>query len=87
MIEDLDEVRDELGDANGGAFQTNVIQSASGPPTADQLYQIDRSWSQLPSIIERINGLITTRTTGVLEQVYQASVRPEAARAIQMPRR
>ena len=87
LIEDLDEVRDELGDANRGAFQTNGIQSASGPPTADQLYQIDRSWSELPSIIERINGLITTRTTGVLEQVYQASVRPEAARGIQMPRR
>ena len=87
LIEDLDEVRDELGDSNGGAFQTNGIQSASGPPTADQLYQIDRSWSELPSIIERINGLITTRTTGVLEQVYQVSVRPEAARAIQMPRR
>ena len=87
LLDELDDVGDELGDADGGAGQMNAIQSVSGPPTADQLYQIDRSWRELPSVIDRVNGLTTTRTSAVLEQVYQASVRPEVAQPIQMPRR
>jgi photosystem II stability/assembly factor-like uncharacterized protein len=87
LLEELDDLRDQLGDADGGASQTNGIQSVSGPPTADQLYQIDRSWQELPSVIDRINELITTRASAILEQVYQAGVRPEGAQTIQMPRR
>ena len=87
LLLEFDEVGDELGDATGGANQMNGIQSVSGPPTADQLYQIERSWQELPSVIDRLNALITTATPAVLSQVYQADVLPEAAEAIRMPRR
>ena len=86
----LGEIRDmgeELVGAAGGADEMNRIQSASRPPTADQLYQIDGSWWELPSVIDRLNRLITTRTSAVLEQVFQANVRPEAAQPIRMPSR
>jgi hypothetical protein len=87
LLAEIDEVSDELGDATGGANQWNGIQSVSGPPTEDQLYQIERSWRELPAIIERLNALITSATPAVLAQVYQAGLLPEAARAIRIPRR
>jgi photosystem II stability/assembly factor-like uncharacterized protein len=86
LLAELDEVSDELGDAAEGASQLNGIQSVSGPATADQVYQIERSWQELPAVIDRLNALITGDTPAVMEQVYQADVRPETATAIRMPR-
>ncbi|MEE2898719.1 MAG: hypothetical protein VX815_09670, partial [Gemmatimonadota bacterium] len=80
-------VGDELGDASGGGGQMNSIQSVSGPATADQLYQIGRSWRELPSVIDRLNDLVGARMGAVLAQVYQASVVPEAIKPVAMPRR
>ena len=87
LLDEIGELREELSEVGGGANQMNGIQSASGSPTADQLYQIERSYRDLPAVLDRTNGLITTRMSAVLAQVYQAGVRPEAAEALQMPRR
>jgi photosystem II stability/assembly factor-like uncharacterized protein len=87
LEDDLESVGDELGDASGGVGQMNSIQSVSGPATADQLYEIERSWRELPSVIDRLNDLVGARMGAVLAQVYQASVLPEAIKPVAMPRR
>ena len=69
------------------AAQMSGIQSVSRPPNADELDQVDLSWRKLPSVIDRLNDRITTRTSAVRAQVCQANVHPEAAQPIRMPRR
>ena len=83
--EALDEVDEELGDVSGGASVWGTIQSSSSPPTADQLWQTDRTWEELPALIERVNGMLTTRMPAVHARVYAEAVRPELGEAVVMP--
>ena len=85
--EALDEVDEELGDVSGGASVWGTIQSSSSPPTADQLWQTDRTWDDLPAVIERVNELLTTRMPALLARVYAEAVRPEVGQAVVMPSR
>ena len=83
--EALDEVDEELGDASGGASVWGTIQSASSLPAADQLWQTERAWNDLPAVIERVNGLLTVRMPALHARVYAPGVRPEVGEAVMMP--
>ena len=94
--EALDEVQDEMGGGgfggggSGAAAGANVwrtIESSSSPPTADQLWQIDRSWEELPAVIERLNGLLAERLPALNAMVYAEGLRPKALEAVVMPAR
>ena len=85
--EALEEVEDELDDASNGAGVWGTIQGASSPPTADQLWQIDRSWEDLPAVIERVNEMVTARLPALHDRVYAADIRPDAGEPVAMPRR
>ena len=83
--EALDEVDEELGDASGGASVWGTIQSASSLPAADQLWQTERAWNDLPAVIERVNELLTVRMPALHARVYAPGVRPEVGEAVMMP--
>ena len=83
--EALDEADDELGDASGGASVWGAIQSAGSLPTADQLWQTERAWNDLPAVIERVNELLTVRMPALHARVYAPGVRPEMGEAVMMP--
>ena len=83
-LEDTDEA---LGDASAGAFMWNTIQGASGPPTDDQLWWIDRSWEEVPPIVEQVNAMLTGRLPALYDRMAEEGVRPEAGEPVAVPRR
>ena len=85
--EALEEADEALGDASAGAFMWNVIQGASSPPTADQLWRIDRSWEEVPPIVEQVNEMLTARLPALYDQLAEEGVRPEAGEPVAVPRR
>jgi photosystem II stability/assembly factor-like uncharacterized protein len=83
-ITDLEE---ELDDASGGANVWAPIQGASAQPTADQLWQVERSWERVPGIIDRINALLEGDMQRLLASVYTEAARPDVADRVPTPRR
>ena len=61
LREELDRAGRDLTDFGRGASTWGTIQRATNLPTADQLWQIDRSWEHLPAVIERLNTLLADR--------------------------
>ena len=97
--EDLETLQDEIGGGGGfggfgggggpaaGAFVWSTIERTTSPPTADQLWQIDRSWEELPGVIEKLNELVTERLPALNARVYAEGVRPKPGGAVMMPSR
>ena len=85
--EALEEVDEALGDASPGAGMWNVIQGASGPPTADQMWWIDRSWEEVPPLVEQINEMLQARLPALYDRLAEEGVRPEAGEPVAVPRR
>ena len=93
--EDLEALQEEFGGGGfgggggpaSGAFAWQAIERATGDPTADQLWQIDRSWEELPAIVERLNELLTDRLPALNAKVYAEGLRPKAGEAVAMPTR
>lgn len=83
----IEEIGDDLDDASGGAGMWGRIQGVSGPPTADALWQIDRSWDLLPPVIERVNDLVSGRLSALLGEVYTAAARPGVPDPVPAPQR
>jgi hypothetical protein len=81
------ELEDELDDAGEGASAWERIEGYTGPATADQLWQIERSWERVPPVIERINELVTGRLAALTAKVYAAAVRPPPGDEVPMPDR
>jgi len=79
-------LEEELDDESDGATVWRTIEASSSPPTADQLWLIERSWERVPDIIVRINGLAVRDIPRVLGRVYAEPVLPEIA-LVPEPRR
>lgn len=86
MKDTLDTLEEELDDASDGAGIWGRIQGVSAPPTADALWQIERSWERVPGVIERINGVIEGAMPALLGRVYTDQVVPRVD-AVPMPDR
>ena len=93
---DLEALQEEVGGGGGfggfsgpaaGAFAWGTIERATTDPTADQLWQIDRSWEELPALIERLNELLTERLPALNAMVYAEGLRPKVGKAVMMPGR
>jgi len=87
LREELEEVEDDLNDAGRGAWVWGAMQRATRLPTADQLWQIDRSWERLPGVIERLNTLLAERLPPLFERVLTADLQPELDEAVTVPKR
>lgn len=88
------EIREEIGlleealdEASSGANVWGRIQGVSGPPLADALWQIERSWEDVPPLIDRVNQLMTGGMSELLGQVYSDAARPTAGEPVARPRR
>ena len=84
---DVDSLAERLDEASDGAGMWSQIQSVSGPPTADQLYQIERSWERVPPLIQRVNEMVETRMPELYRDLNQAGVVPALPERVPMPRR
>ena len=87
LREELDRVGRDLTDFGRGASTWGTIQRATNLPTADQLWQIERSWEHLPAVIERVNALLADRLPPLFERVLAEELRPELDEAVVMPTR
>jgi len=83
----LKAIRDDLGKTRRNAGVTNAIQGSSTLPTADQLWQVDRAWETLPSILDRLNALIETTLPALNARLYAEGLGPEPGEAIELPER
>lgn len=86
LREALDGLAEALGDASDGAGAWRGIQSSGAMPTADALYQIERSWTEVPGVITRINGVMGD-FSAVMGQVYAPAAMPEIPDHVPAPAR
>ena len=80
------EATEALEKVQQGAGASGAIQSFTGPPTADQLWQIDRAWEAIPGVAEQINALMP-RLPVLYGFVYQPGFIPEALEPLPIPQR
>ncbi len=85
--DELEEIRDELGTAGRNARVANSIQQSSTLPTADQLWQVEHAWEEIPALIERLNVLVETRIPAFNAMLNEAGIRPDPGKAIEVPRK
>ena len=83
--EALEELEEEVGDVSGGSFAWGGMQRSTTPPTADQLWQIERSWEGVPPLIPRVNEMLTVRLPALYDRVYVEGLRPEAEEPVVAP--
>jgi len=81
------EAQQSLQQAGAGAGAAGAIQGFVGQPTADQIWQIDQSWRDLPDVVVAINRIITDSMPALVARVYQPAVAPEPGEPIEVPTR
>ncbi|HSM61349.1 MAG TPA: hypothetical protein VK849_11150 [Longimicrobiales bacterium] len=86
IAEELDSLRSDLQDASVGRV-ANGLERNAGPPTGDELRAIERAWSEVPELVERINGYVTERVPGLHRRMNDAGVRPDPGEPVPVPRR
>jgi hypothetical protein len=86
LRETLEVLGDDLDDASDGASAWRGIEGSGSMPTSDALFQIDRSWEDLPGVIDRINGVMEDFNR-VMGQVYAPAAMPEGPTSITVPSR
>ncbi|HIN78703.1 MAG TPA: hypothetical protein EYM97_07710 [Gemmatimonadetes bacterium] len=87
LLNDLRLIRSEVEAVASGANLVGQIEGVTGPPTADQLRQIEDSWQEIPALIDRLNILITTEVPALYARLNDEGIRPDPGSAIEMPRR
>ena len=63
------------------------ILGSSTLPTQDQLWQIDAAWDSVPSLVERLNALLTDRVPALNASMDAEGVRPDPGEPVVVPRR
>ncbi len=86
MRERLETLSEDLDEVSDGAGVWGQIEAYSGPPTADALWWIDRSWERVPGAVDAINGVIRTDMPALLRRVYVDAVVP-TVEPVTMPSR
>lgn len=83
----LERVQEDLGPVQRAAFLGGQIEAASVRPTADQLWQIDRAWSDGPEVLGRLNAIIETRMPAFNRMLNEQGIRPDPGAPVSVPRR
>jgi photosystem II stability/assembly factor-like uncharacterized protein len=87
ISEEIEEVREALERANHLGRGTSGIANWSGRPSADQLWAIETTWEEIPDVIDRVNGLLTTRLPTFEDRLTEAGVHVSLGGPITVPRR
>ncbi len=85
--DELEEIRDELGTASRNARVGNSIQQSSTLPTADQMWQVENAWEEVPALIGRLNALVETRIPAFNAMLDELGIRPSPGEAIEVPKK
>ncbi len=85
--DELEEIRDELGTARRTARVANSIQRSSTLPTADQMWQVENAWEEVPALIGRLNELMETRIPAFNAMLDELGIRPSPGEAIEVPKK
>jgi hypothetical protein len=85
LAEDLDDLNDEIGTASRDTRLQGAIERSDGPPTADQLWQINRAWERIPALIGKLNDLITVRMPAINQRLDAEGIRPDPGSEITAP--
>ena len=84
LLREIGKLETDLRENGGGANLAAQIGGFTGVPTADQLWQIDDSWEEVPPLINRLNDLITDEVPALYAELDDAGIRPNPGSAIQM---
>jgi hypothetical protein len=84
MHEELDSLREALGEAAPGRAAAG-IEANAGPPTADQRYALERGWAEVPPLVEEVNGYVTERLPELYRRMDEAGVRPDPGEPVEIP--
>ncbi|WP_405283057.1 glycosyl hydrolase [Gaopeijia maritima] len=84
---ELDALGDGFQQANRNAGVRNAIQVSSTVPTADQLWQIEQLWSEVPGLVARVNALVETRVPALNDRLDELGARPDPGDTVPMPTR
>jgi photosystem II stability/assembly factor-like uncharacterized protein len=87
LSDDVGTLRQELNRAGRNARVANAIDGSTTRPTADQEWQIDRAWGQVPGLVEQINEIVTTRLPALYESCDEHGIRPDPGKPIQVPKK
>ena len=63
------------------------IESVTGPPNADAMFWLERSWEELPAIFDRVDAFMDGEVRSLLGRVYTGAAMPELGDPIPAPNR
>jgi hypothetical protein len=83
--EDLEEDLDEVSGLTGmlGWF----MGMPTSPPTADNLWMLERAWERAPALIGRVNQLVEVGMPDFNRLLDEHGIRPDPGKAVQPPER
>ncbi|NNF26565.1 MAG: hypothetical protein HKN73_04985 [Gemmatimonadetes bacterium] len=84
-VDSLESALDRATDGAGGLL--GQVQGATGDPTSDQQWLLDRGWERLPPVIEDINRALTVRLPELEAAVFTEGARPPVSNPVPLPRR
>ena len=64
-----------------------LLEGSTARPTADQLWQMEQAWDEVPGLIEQLNDMITHRLPALYDHLNEHGIRPDPGEAIEVPRR
>jgi len=81
----LEDVEDDLEEANLLGTALFGVALSNLRPTADQVWAIDRTWAEAPPVLERVNALLTGDLPALEARLAEAGVRPKPGEPVEIP--
>ncbi len=83
----VQEISTEFGRLGGTARLGRSLESIFAAPTADQLWQIERAWEEVPGLVERLNEVIARDLPALYGELNDLGIRPDPGEPLEVPRR
>ena len=84
---DIRAVGEEINEARRGSRGTFAIEGSTTRPTADQLWQLEQAWEEVPALITQLNEIITTKMPALYRQLDEQGIRPNPGEVLEVPKR
>ncbi|MGH7507425.1 MAG: hypothetical protein ACRELX_17355, partial [Longimicrobiales bacterium] len=87
LAEALEAAREAVGEFGRTGRLQGALEGVTARPTADQLWQIEEAWRELPAALDQLNDVVERRLAALSAQVYTEAARPEPIASVRMPAR
>ncbi|MBW3534844.1 MAG: hypothetical protein KY453_06440, partial [Gemmatimonadetes bacterium] len=84
LAERLEAAAEALDEASAGRL-AGAIEGIHAPPTADQVWQIERAQERVADAIRTLNTLLTDDLTALESRIYQPGAMPRPLGAVALP--